>query len=132
MSQVCQFMHRPSRIYWQAVKRILHYLKQTFSHGLFLILSKSFTLEAFSDADWADCLEGRWSTSGYCVFLGKNLISWSSCKQPAICRSSNKAQYKSIANTAAKLLWIQALLRDLGNTLTSPKKLRCSMQEQSM
>jgi EAL domain-containing protein (putative c-di-GMP-specific phosphodiesterase class I) len=35
-------------------------------------------------------------------------------------RSSAEAEYKSVANTAAELLWIQALLRDLGIQLHSP------------
>jgi hypothetical protein len=36
VNHVCQFMHRPTKLYWQAVKRILRYLKHTVSHGLLL------------------------------------------------------------------------------------------------
>jgi hypothetical protein len=59
------------------------------------------------------------------VFLGSNLVSWSSRKQPIVSRSSTEAQYKSVANTAAELLWIQTLLRDLGIHLHCPPKLWC-------
>nr|GFC03200.1 ribonuclease H-like domain-containing protein [Tanacetum cinerariifolium] len=48
---------------------------------------------AYSDADWAGCPTTRQSTSGYCVFLGNNLLSWSSKCQPTLSRSSAEAEY---------------------------------------
>jgi len=53
------------------------------------------------------------------------LISWSSRKQPTVSRSSTEAKYKPVANTTAELLWIQALLRELGIPLSFPSKLWC-------
>ncbi|RVW99074.1 hypothetical protein CK203_018970 [Vitis vinifera] len=41
-------------------------------------------LPAFSHADWASCLDGRCSTSGYCVLLGSSLISSSAAKQKIV------------------------------------------------
>ena len=84
VNRVCQFMHRPTTTHWQAVKRILRYLKHTISYGLLLKRSSSTRLGAFSDADWAGCPDDRKSTSGFCVYLGDNLISWSSKKQPTV------------------------------------------------
>ena len=81
---VCQFMHRPTTTYWQVVKRILRYLKHTISHGLLLKHSSSTRFGAFFDVDWAGCPDDRKSTSGFCVYLGDNLISWSSKKQPTV------------------------------------------------
>ena len=51
VNKVCQFMHRPTNIHWQAVKCILRYLKHTISHGLLFTKSTSSLLEAYSDAD---------------------------------------------------------------------------------
>ena len=51
VNKVCQFMHRPTNIHWQAVKRILHYLKHTISHGLLFTKNTSSLLEAYFDAD---------------------------------------------------------------------------------
>jgi hypothetical protein len=118
-------MHKPTKLHWQAVKMILRYLKHTVSHGLLLTRSNTSTLEVFSYPNWAECPDDRKSTSGYCVFLGSNLISWSSKKHPTMSRSSTEAEYKSIANATAELLWIQYLLRDLDVHLSSHPKLWC-------
>ena len=58
------------------VKRILRYLKEVLSHGLWLQKSSHLNLHGFADADWALDLNDRKSTTGFCVYLGGNLISW--------------------------------------------------------
>lgn len=52
-NRVCQYLQAPTDEHWEAVKRILRYLK--FTHGVGLAIKKSFSvlLSAFSDADWA-------------------------------------------------------------------------------
>jgi hypothetical protein len=118
-------MHRPLKPHWQAVKRILGYLKHTVSNGLLFHHNSSNTLQVYSDADWAGCPDDHRSTGAYCVYLGSNLISWSSHKQPIVSRSSTEAKYKVVANTTAELLWIHALLQELGITHSTPPTLWC-------
>jgi hypothetical protein len=125
VNKVSQFMQDPRDTHWSAVKRILRYLKSTISHTFCISKNSTKHLTAYSDSDWASCPDDRRSTSGYCVLLGKNILSWSSKKQPTVSRSSTESKYKTIANTAAKLTWIQTLLRELDVISPEPPILYC-------
>ncbi|VFQ67160.1 unnamed protein product [Cuscuta campestris] len=84
----------------------------------------SDSLQAYSDADWAGCPDTRRSTSGYCVFLGDNLISWSSKHQATTSRSSAEAEYRVVANTVAEASWVQNLLLELQLPLRQRENIR--------
>jgi len=78
LQQICLHMHAPTNEHMSALKRIIRYLQGTLSHGLHLYKSTIDRLISYTDADWGGCPDTRRSTSGYCVFLGDNMISWSS------------------------------------------------------
>lgn len=113
VQQVCLFMHAPREPHLQFLKRILRYVRGTIDHGLTLTATRAHTLTAYSDADWAGCPDSRRSTSGYCVFLGDNLVSWSSKRQQTVSRSSAEAEYRAVANAVAETSWLRNLLLEL-------------------
>lgn len=125
VNKVCQYLHAPTTEHWAAVKRIRRYLKSSTKLGLKICKSNSLLLSAFSDADWAGCLDNRRSTGGFAVFLGTNLISWSARKQPTVSRSSTEAEYKVIGNATAEVMWVQILLREIGVQCPQEAKLWC-------
>ncbi|GKC54077.1 ribonuclease H-like domain-containing protein [Tanacetum coccineum] len=71
------------------------------------------------------CPTTQRSTSGYCVFLSINLLSWSSNRQPMISRSSAAAEYCDVSNTVAETCWLQNLLHELYTPLTSVNLVYC-------
>nr|GEW57700.1 ribonuclease H-like domain-containing protein [Tanacetum cinerariifolium] len=87
-------------------------------------------LISYSDADWAGCMTTRRSTSGYCVFLGNNLLSWSSKRQPTLSRSSAEAEYRGVANVVARTCWIWNLLHQLYTPLSSTTIVYCDNKGQ--
>lgn len=117
-------MQQPTNDHWNTVKCILRYLKETLSYGLQLSKSIPLTLPVFSDSDWAGYPDDRRSTSGYCIFLGPNLISWSTQKQKTVSSSSTEAEYR-VAIATTELIWIQSLLSELGYSPTAPPVLWC-------
>jgi hypothetical protein len=81
----------PREPHLTALKRLPRYLR-----------ASSANLVVYTDADWAGCLDTRHSTSGYAVFLGGNLVSWSSKRQPVVSRSSAEVEYRAVANGVAE------------------------------
>ncbi|XP_021305441.1 uncharacterized protein LOC110431073 [Sorghum bicolor] len=65
-------------------------------------------------ADWAGCPDDTRSMGGFAVYLGCNIVSWCARKQATMSRSSTEAEYKSVANATAEVMWIQKLLDELG------------------
>lgn len=139
VSVVSQFMGAPRIPHWQAVLQIIRYLKGAPGQGLIfrnqghLHLSRysdpdSLKVIGYSDADWAGCPMDRRSTTGYCVFLGGNLISWKSKKQSVISRSSAEAEYRAMANVTGELQWVRMLLSEIGLPTTEASTLCCDNQ----
>ncbi|XBH99223.1 hypothetical protein VPH35_128609 [Triticum aestivum] len=81
--------------------------------GVTLHASADTALTAYSDEDWAGCPDTHRSTSGYCVYLGHSLISWSSKRQPTVSRPSAEAEYRAVANAVAECSWLRQLLQEL-------------------
>jgi hypothetical protein len=127
VQQVCLFMHDPREPHLAMLKRVLRYVKGTLSIGLHIGTGSitSLTAYSYSDADWAGCPDSRRSTAGYCVFLGDNLVSWSSKRQTTVSRSSAEAEYRAVAHAVAETCWLRQLLQELHAPISSATIVYC-------
>nr|CAN76350.1 hypothetical protein VITISV_025245 [Vitis vinifera] len=112
VSVVSQFLQSPCDSHWDVVIRILQYIKST----------------PGQDADWVGSPTDRCSTSGYCVFIGGNLISWKSKKQDVVARACAEAEYRAMALATCELIWLKHLLRELRFGKDEQMKLTCDNQ----
>jgi hypothetical protein len=92
VGKLAQFQVAPKESHVLAVKRVFKYLKGTKEFGLWYPKGKYLSLTAYTDADWAGCIDDRRSTSGVAFYLGECLVSWISKKQSSIYLSTAEAE----------------------------------------
>jgi hypothetical protein len=107
VGMVARFQASPKESHVQAVKRIFMYLKGTMDLGLWCPSKDSFTLKAYSDADWAGSVDDRKSTSGGAFIFGESLVYWISKKQSSISLSSTEAEYIAAAECCTQVEWMK-------------------------
>ena len=71
-------------------------------------------IECFTDADWAGSKENGRSTSGTCVFVEGNLVSWKSKKQNVFSLLSVESEYREMTQFVCETMWISQLLMEAG------------------
>jgi hypothetical protein len=104
---VCaRYQASPKESHMIALKRIFQDLVDTPRYGLWYPKGSSFSLNGYTDADWAGDKDDRKSTSGACQFLGRFLVCWSS-KQNCISLSTAEDEYVAAANGCTQLLWMR-------------------------
>ena len=75
-----RFMHQPKKVYWTAALRILVYIKSSSGKGLLYKKHGHVCIFGYSDLGYAGDKGDRKSTTGYCIFVGGNLVTWRSNK----------------------------------------------------
>jgi hypothetical protein len=106
-------MLNPREPHLTVAKRILQYLQGTLDYGSLLHRTSMSDLVVCTDVDWASCTDTCRSTSGYAVFLGDNLVTWSSKRQNVVSRLSAEAEYHVVANGVTEAYWLRRLLGEL-------------------
>ncbi|XP_019052161.1 PREDICTED: uncharacterized protein LOC104591226 isoform X1 [Nelumbo nucifera] len=117
---VSQFAFGSRQSHMTAVRRIICYVRDTTSQGLFFSSSSSIQLRVYADADWAGCPDTRRSTTRWCVFMGDSLISWKCKKQQTLSKSSTEVEYRAMSSACGEIVWLKSLFIDLGISLPTP------------
>ena len=105
-------MKDPCLPHWEAVIRIVRYLRAHPGRGLLYKANGHLRVEAYTDADWARSPSDRKSTTRYYTFLGGNLLTWRSKKQTVVAKSSAEAEYRAMPHASCELMWIKHLLEE--------------------
>nr|GFA48465.1 uncharacterized mitochondrial protein AtMg00810-like [Tanacetum cinerariifolium] len=96
----------PKECHLHAVKKIFRYLKGHPKMELWYPKESSFDLVTYSDSDYGGATQYRKSTTGWCQFLGRRLISWQCKKQTIVATSTTEAEYVAAASCCRQVLWI--------------------------
>ncbi len=111
---VSQHMANPSLEHWIAVKCIFRYLQGTLQFKLCFRGLTPQGLVGYCDADWADDLEDRRSTTRFVFMMGGGTISWSSKRQPTIVLSTTEVEYMASMQATKEAIWIAKFMKELG------------------
>jgi hypothetical protein len=113
---LAQFVENPSSAHVKGLKRVLGYLKATQNYGLYFSgTNSSLDLRGYCDADFASCIDSRRSRTGFVMFFGNCLVSWSSRKHGRVTLSTCEAEYYAACEAAKEGIHISRLAWEINN-----------------
>ncbi|XP_074300988.1 secreted RxLR effector protein 161-like [Silene latifolia] len=112
VGKLSRYTKNPSTLHWQAINRVLRYLKATKNYGLTYV-GYSSVLEGYSDASWINNVEDHSSTSGWVFLLGGGAISWASKKQTCISSSTMESEFIALAAAEKGAEWLMNLIYEI-------------------
>lgn len=113
VSMLSRFNHNPSMAHWNAVKRVLRYMKGTVDAKLVFDRDGNPGIIGYCDADWANDLDLRRSTTGYMFLFHGAAISWSAKRQQTVALSTTEAEYMSLSSATQEAVWLKTLNDEL-------------------
>ena len=101
---------------WLQARRVATYAMQSAQVGLTFRRdsTRSFSVEAFVDADYNGTPEERLSTTGFFCTVAGMPISWASRTQKCCARSVAEAEFVSLSTCTAEVLYLRQFLCELG------------------
>ncbi|CAI5723452.1 unnamed protein product [Peronospora farinosa] len=116
ITQLSRFLENPGQQHWKASIRVLRYLKTTRDYGIIYDGSASeVQATAYTDADWGSNIDDRRSVSGIMVMIGGAPVVFKSKYQRTVALSSAEAEYMALSFCTQEVLWVRAMLKDLGH-----------------
>ena len=70
-----EHLQDPTKEHLQTIQRIFRYLKATPGKGILFKKGSNLKVEAYTNAGYAGSLIDKRSTTGYCTFIGGNLVT---------------------------------------------------------
>ncbi|GJR98879.1 zinc finger, CCHC-type containing protein [Tanacetum coccineum] len=126
VGKLSRYTSNPGTQHWQAIQRVLKYLKKTMDYRLTYTGYPS-VLKGYTDASWINNTEDNSSTSGWVFLLGGGAISWASKKQTCITGSTIESEFVALAAAGKEAEWLKNLLLEipLWSKPIAPISIRC-------
>lgn len=115
VNTLARFSGKQRLVHWNAVKRVMRFLKGTIDYSITYGGSEEVGLTGYCDSDWGGDELERKSTSGYVFTLNSGPVAWSSQIQKTSALSVTEAEYVSLAEALKECLWLRPFLRSLGH-----------------
>ncbi|GJV68146.1 hypothetical protein Tco_1483655 [Tanacetum coccineum] len=112
VSRLSRYSHNLGRDHWDALVRVLHYIKHTMTYGLHYTKYPP-VLEGFCDANWISNYNEGKSTSGYVFTLRGAVVSWKSSKQTVNTRSTIEAEFVALDKVIEEAKWLRSFLEGI-------------------
>ena len=114
VGMLARHMHAPGNEHRRALFRVLAYVKSTLDYGIVIDAgADQVHFEAFADADHANCVYDRKSTSGFVLVLNGSPIAWKSEKQEIVAQGTAQAEYIALCVAVNRIEMVVPLLREL-------------------
>ena len=128
---VSRYLDNYDKSHWNAVRRIMSYLKGTRDYGLLFPRnndSDTPMLVGFSDSDYAADVDTRRSTTGYLFMISGGCVTWSSKRQSIVTLSTTEAELVAACEACKEAIWLRKLLSDIEHGCVKPTILNVDNQ----
>ena len=126
--ELCKVLDGCNRAAYKEMLRVIKYVLDTKTLGLKMsptgTIGDPWTIECFSDSDWATDPETRRSISGYIIYVHGVPICWKSKAQRSVSLSSTEAEWYALSEAVKDVLFLKQLIENMGLKLKLPITLR--------
>jgi hypothetical protein len=112
VSKLSKFVSNPGDDHWHSLERVMHYLKSTVNYEIHYFENLK-VLEGYSDSNSISDADEIKTTSEYVFTLKDGTVSWKSCKQTILTRSTMEVELTTLDIATVEAEWLRELLMDL-------------------
>ena len=108
-----RYQSNPSTDHWKVAKKVMRYLHGTKNYVLMYRHTYNLEVIAYTNADFAGCMDSGKSTSSYVFMLASGAESWRSMKQTLTATSIMEAKFVSCFEATSDGVWLKSFIYGL-------------------
>ena len=129
--ELTKAMDMANEVHYKAMTRVIKYVLETSNLGIIYDSGSMSNFQgvwkivAYCDSDHGGDKNTRNSVTGFCIYVGNNLVSWKSRAQKSVSLSSTEAEYYAISKVCAEIIFIRNILEFLEVNIDYPITVWC-------